>query len=100
MLRCSIKTFFLKFFAKLTGKSLSQSLFFNKVAGLKLVKNIGMIKRLSNCQLPETQANLLDNVLHFGSAPTNINYKLCNFCNFVTSNFKNKEVTDEVLYHK
>ena len=59
-----------------------------------------MIKSLSNCQLPEIQANLLDNALHFASAPTNINYKLCHFCNFVTSNFKNKEITDEVLYHK
>ena len=59
-----------------------------------------MIKSLSNCRLPEIEVNLLNNALHFASAPTNINYKLCNLCNFMTSSFKNKEITDEMPYHK
>ena len=47
-----------------------------------------MIKSLSNCRLPEIEVNLLNNALHFASAPTNINYKLCNLCNFMTSSLK------------
>ena len=35
--RCSVKKGVLKNFAKFTGKHLCQSLFFNKVAGLRLL---------------------------------------------------------------
>ena len=38
--RCSVKKGVLKNFAKFTGKHLCQSLFFNKVAGLRLQKEL------------------------------------------------------------
>ena len=38
-LRCSVKNGALRNFAKFTGKHLCQSLFFNKVAGLRLAVN-------------------------------------------------------------
>ena len=43
--RCSIKIGFLKNFTKLTGKKLSQSLFYNKVAGLRPVILLALLKK-------------------------------------------------------
>ena len=57
--RCSVKKGVLKNFAKFTGKHLCQSLFFNKVAGLRVPVNF--VKFLETPFLQNTSGQLLLN---------------------------------------
>ena len=60
--RCSVEKGFLKNFAKLTGKNLRQSLFFNKVAGLRpeacnFIEK-GTLAQVFSCEFYEGSKNI------------------------------------------